>query len=345
MNAPVEIAHAVPWKKRNAPGKILAIRLQAFGDTVIALPWLGSLREQFPTAQIDFLVLEANADLPRGIILFDHVIGLKGSTARKQFVQANMLLPALILQRYDVVIDLQRNRISRWIRFWIFPKAWSEIERFSRSLAGDKFRKGIEASGFKNIALYTNLRPKEDDGIHHLERAGWNRKNKLVVLNPAGAFVSRNWPVESYITFAKLWLKVNPDTHFVFLGIERLVEKAVIIAAALPHDRVINLTNQLTPSASFSVLSHAHLVLTEDSALMHMAWIQRLPTLALFGSSPSYWSAPMGAWSACLSSSDLPCGDCLSPSCRFGDVHCLTRYSPELILERAQIVLKSSAGK
>jgi heptosyltransferase-2 len=83
------------------------------------------------------------------------------------------------------------------------------------------------------------------------------------------------------------------------------------------------------------------LMLTEDSGLMHMAWVQGVPTVALFGSSPSYWSAPMGIWSRCLNSSDLPCGDCFLNECKFGDVHCLTRFTPQQVVEEAESLLNS----
>lgn len=342
MNWPKEVLNVRPWTGEHPPRRILSIRLQAFGDTVIALPWLSSLREQLPQAQIDFLVLEKNADLPRGLKLFDRVYGLMGPIAKLQFLFANLLLPILLFNRYDVVIDLQRNNISRWVRFWLFPKAWSEIERFSLRLAGEKFKEGIEAIGFKHIGIPASLKMNNDCGVRILREAGWNGSDKLIVLNPAGAFATRNWPLQNYIDFARMWTKeVSPDSKFLFLGIERLKEKAENISTGLGKEMTINLINCLTPSESFSVIRNAHLVVTEDSGLMHMAWVQRIPTLALFGSSPSYWSAPMGSWTKCLNSSDLSCGNCLSDTCRFGDVRCLTRFSPEQIMAEAQKLLKS----
>ena len=186
------------------------------------------------------------------------------------------------------------------------------------------------------------LKIKDDHGIRILTNAGWNGRDKLIVLNPAGGFATRNWPIQNYISFANTWLKeIGPEVTFLFLGIGRLKEKAATISASLEKIRTINLVDRLTPSESFSVIRCAHLVLTEDSGLMHMAWVQRVPTLALFGSSPSYWSAPMGHWTKCLNSSDLPCGNCCSDICRFGDVRCLTRYSPEQVLEEARKLLVS----
>jgi heptosyltransferase II len=92
----------------------------------------------------------------------------------------------------------------------------------------------------------------------------------------------------------------------------------------------------------------SRLVLSEDSGLMHMAWTSRVPLVALLGSTPSVWAAPQGNTSVCLDSSDLECGCCDTPECRFGDVHCLTRYSPEFVMATARRLLAridAAAGK
>ena len=68
---------------------------------------------------------------------------------------------------------------------------------------------------------------------------------------------------------------------------------------------------------------------------MHLGWVAGTPTLALFGSSRHVWSAPHGNYSLCLHSGDLPCGACMDTECRFGDVHCLTRYTPEVVAQAA----------
>jgi len=74
--------------------------------------------------------------------------------------------------------------------------------------------------------------------------------------------------------------------------------------------------------------------------LMHMAWVSGIPTLAIFGSSRSDWSTPLGKHTKLLSSSDLECGNCLREVCIFGDNRCLTRYSPAFIFEKAQELLQ-----
>jgi ADP-heptose:LPS heptosyltransferase len=90
-----------------------------------------------------------------------------------------------------------------------------------------------------------------------------------------------------------------------------------------------------TPLQAFAVLQHASFLLSEDSGLMHMAWVSGIPTIALFGSTRSDWSRPLGEHTFFLDSSDLPCGNCMQSICQSGDVRCLTRYTPKMIFDHA----------
>jgi ADP-heptose:LPS heptosyltransferase len=155
-----------------------------------------------------------------------------------------------------------------------------------------------------------------------------------VILNPAGAFPSRHWPEEHYVQFARGWLRIFPDTQFLFIGIGRMAAMAARLASAIGA-RVINLVGQTTAAQAFAIIQRVSFVLSEDSGLMHMAWVSGIPTLALFGSSRSDWAQPLGAHSAFLDGSGLECYPCKQETCRFGDVHCLTRHSPEKVLDRA----------
>ena len=330
-----------PWDFAERPSRILAIRLQAMGDVIITLPYLQSLRNLYPQAQIDFLTHEEVSDIPNRLKLFDRVFIIKGGrNFKKQVLHALRLFPKLRAQHYQVVIDLQRNLLSQWIRKALNPPCWSEFDRFSPISAGERTRNTIEATGLGGIDITPLALKDEALGTNLLNAHGWQQNNELVVLNPAGFFPSRNWPLEYYVAFARQWLQErNPLASFVVLGTPFIAEKARFLEAQLGK-HLLNLVNKTTPAEAFSILRKAALVLTEDSGLMHMAWVSGVPTLALFGSSRSDWSRPLGESSLCLHSADLPCGECMEAQCRFGDVHCLTRYRPEMVFQKALELLK-----
>ena len=68
---------------------------------------------------------------------------------------------------------------------------------------------------------------------------------------------------------------------------------------------------------------------------MHLAWVQGVPTLAVFGSTRSAWSRPEGPRTDGFYSEDLSCGACMQPVCARGDLLCLARVSVDDVEARA----------
>ena len=319
--------------------------MQALGDVLIALPYLQCLRNSIPVdTRLDFLTRKEVEDIPRNVDLFDHVYSIGGArNFKKQLLSTCLLLPELLMQRYDVVIDLQNSILSEIVRRTLRPTAWSAFDRFSPQSAGERNRLTIEAVGLGNNQLDTRLRLRPSfAGAAVLHKTGWSGAERLVVLNPAGAFATRNWEMHKYVLFARQWLQRWPDTKFLVLGTAFIADKALFLESEL-REHVINLVGQTTPSEVFFLLQHVTLVLSEDSGLMHMAWVSGTPVLALFGSTRSDWSRPLGPHSLVLDSSDLACGNCMQAVCQRGDVFCLSRRSPEEVFARAVALLDDHA--
>ena len=77
---------------------------------------------------------------------------------------------------------------------------------------------------------------------------------------------------------------------------------------------------------------------------MHLAWVQGVPTLALFGASRSAWSRPEGPRADGFYSEDLSCGACMQPVCARGDLHCLVRVSVDDVEARAVSLMRPPAA-
>lgn len=334
-----------PWKKNNMPRRVLAIKLQAMGDLVITLPFLQQLKKMLPeSSKLDLLTREEVDAIPRNIYLFDRVYSIGGGrNVKKQFLYTGLLLPKLLIRQYDVVIDLQNNIVSEFVRRSLMPNAWSVFDRFSSIAAGESTRLTIEAIGLgKCFADNAGFKLKtKDESSAILKENGWDVKSELVILNPAGAFITRNWPIEKYIDFAKLWLERFPKTQFLIIGVNLIAGKATVLKNIL-GDKLIDLVNKTTPVQAFAIIQNATLVLSEDSGLMHMAWVSGIPTLAMFGSTRSDRATPLGSHTLLLHSADLVCGNCMLETCTYGDTHCLTRYTAQFVFEKAVTLIRKA---
>lgn len=314
------------------------------GDVVITLPYLQCLRNSMsPDTRLDFLTRKEVEDIPKNLDLFDRVYSIGGArNPKRQLLSACVLLPRLWIRRYDIVIDLQNNTLSNIVRRALRPTAWSAFDRFSPRSAGERNRSTIEAVGLGKNQLDTRLRVRSSSrAMTILKEKGLTEADRLVVLNPAGAFATRNWELHKYVRFARQWLERWPDTKFLVLGTSFIAEKAALLQSEL-GEHVINLVGQTTSSEALSLMQRVTLVLSEDSGLMHMAWVSGTPVVALFGSTRSDWSRPLGPRSRLLDSSDLPCGNCMQPTCHRGDVLCLSRRTPEEVFSHAVSLLAES---
>ena len=318
------------------------MRFQAMGDVTITLPYVAALRQMLPAARIDILTSKEAADIPRQHPDIDNVYAIGGGRNRRlQYAAAATHLPRLLFNRYDVVADLQNSPMSRRILKTLRPMAWSCFDRFSPLAAGVRTQRCLEELNLGPISPSFDLRSIGSAQAEDLLReAGHTADAPLVILNPAGIFESRNWPLDNYIEFARLWQQLySAKTQFLLIGLKRMGEKADLLQQGL-GSHCINLVGRTTAAEAFSLVGQASLVLSEDSGLMHMAWVSGVPTVALFGSSRSDWSRPLGDHSVCLDSSDLECGCCMLEFCRFGDTRCLVRHTPEIVVDVAMNLLE-----
>jgi heptosyltransferase-2 len=329
------------WQKQVPPKKILVMRFQAIGDVIITLPYLQDLKNKFPNTEIHFLTRKETGDIPKQLKMFTRVIEIGGKrSAKLQFLICLFGLPMLWLQRYDAVVDLQNHRISRILRKLIGIKVWSEFDRSSPVSAGERTGATINSLGFGSIDIASKIQRMPCAlAEQKLRSGGWDGSSAIIILNPAGAFETRAWPIQNYVKFAMFWLEREPKIQFLIAGLPSLVPKAEELKKCL-GSRLIDITGKTTLFEAFTIVQRAKLVLSEDSGLMHMAWTQRVPTLALLGSTRNDWSAPLGEWSRCLNSSDLVCGNCMQEKCKFNDTHCLTRYTAKFVFRESRRLLE-----
>lgn len=330
------------WNRKQLPKKVLFIRLQAMGDTVITLPYIKGFSKAYPEVSLHFLTRKEVSGIPKHIGLFEKIWEIRGGRNGKlQLVSLITFLPFIVAEQYDIIYDLQNNRLSRITSFFSKPKAWTAFDKFSPYPAGDRTYATIKAVGLSDFSPLFERNKSKMVKIKNLLKTNVISKN-IFVINPAGVFQSRNWPDSYYHQWAELLIShFKGDITFLFLGIDRILKSARLFEDKFPK-RTLNLVNQTTSEEAFFILQNAVFMLSEDSGLMHMSWISGIPTLAIFGSTRSDWSRPLGDHSNLLSSSDLDCGGCLLVKCKFDDNRCLTRYTPQLVYEETLKLLKNS---
>jgi ADP-heptose:LPS heptosyltransferase len=336
---------ASPLLPGREPSRLVVIRLHAFGDTAITFPLLAALKRERPG-----LVLDVVTDVRSRALFEAHrdVHGVYAFETRQPRVAKGLALlrTAAAVRRSPVpaVLDLQRNRWSRLLTRLLLPGAWAAFDRHAPKSALTRYRDAAESLGLPRAEPV--LAPHARPGLvararERLAEAGWDGRSPLVCLNPAGGWPTKQWPLDRWVALGRR-LEVA-GCRLLALTASPVPPRFSDLGAAL-RPGLLDLAGRTEPGEALALVSLASLAVSEDSGLMHLAWVQGVPTIALFGSSRAAWSRPEGPRASGFYSEDLACGACMRPDCARGDLLCLDRVRVDDVLQRAVAVLALPPG-
>jgi heptosyltransferase-2 len=246
---------------------------------------------------------------------------------------------ALRTSPVPAVLDLQRNRWSRFLTRLLVPRAWAAFDRHAPKSALARYVEAADALGLSpgEPVFAPHARPDLVAAARaRLGAAGWDGAAPLVCLNPAGGWETKQWLLERYVALGRQL--ESAGCRLLALAPAPVPPRFLALREALAPG-LLDFTGQTTPPEALALVSLASLAVSEDSGLMHLAWVQGVPALALFGSSRAAWSRPEGPRSAGFYSEDLACGACMQPTCARGDLLCLRRVGVDDVFRRASDVL------
>lgn len=342
------------YKEAVAEKRILVIKLGAMGDLILAVPSLRMLRERYPQAWISVLVDRKWAGLLSACPYIQEVICVD----RKQMGHLPYLLKTakrLRREAFDFSVDLQNSK-------WTHLLAW---------LAGIPARFGF-ARGFAGRFLThpDNTYAQPDSPVRHqyrvLSKAGVRKLDETLELwsDPSSEARAEEWLVKNgkrkiglVIGSSPRWeTKRWPLASFQALA-ERLIQKhkSEIVLIGSPDDakliegqdfwkqnEIINLLGKTSLSELVAVVKRLDVLVTGDTAPLHVAAASQTRLVALFGPTDSKRHMPPAAHAAVFKK-NLPCQPCYQGTCRNEEkLACMTHIQVEDVL---QAVLKQVTGK
>lgn len=335
--------------------KILIIRLHAIGDTVITIPACNFIKKNYPGCELHFLTTALPAGLVDSFGILSSVIEIGrgfeipesgfNSFSKKFSRLVSSFKTGLRLRknRYDIVIDLQNNKFSRMIRKLISAKRYSEFENFEEKSHSNRVIDTFNRAGFKNIKNdFTFALRKEqiNEGKNILLNNGWDGKQKIVLVNPAGLYETRRWGLENYLKLSEILIRNN---YTLLISGTKKIKNISGELKTLLGNNLIDIAGVTKPREIPGILSHISGSVSDDSGLYHTAWAMGIPGVLLLGSTNSKWTCQPGEHSVCLNSSDLDCGNCKKEVCKWGDTRCLKRYNAEFVFEKLREIINKKA--
>lgn len=320
--------------------KILFITLSNIGDCILTLPVLDRLKEKYPQGQITCLVpprpKEIFIDNPaiEKVVIFDKQVKL---------IRKIELFISLSRERFDLVIDLRNSFFGAFLPA---KKRSSPLRVIPKKIKHMKDRHLFWA-GFSDYPVSSkkyrslNITHQDTDYIENiLNEKKLTASPKLIVIAPGSRSQIKCWDKQNFSRLCSRLLKENYD--LVLAG-----DKADQPACSYIHNScagVVDLCAKTTLGQLAVLLKKAKLLVTNDSAVMHLASYLNVPVAAIFGPTDETKYAPWSENSVVVKK-DIFCRPCEKAQCRFGTLACLACIKPDEVFSRVKSVLADNENK
>lgn len=335
--------------------KILVIKLGAVGDLILVVPSLRMLKERFPDSSVTLLVDRKLAPLVATCPYLDDMILVD----RKKLSNLFYLLKTarrIRKEGFDVSVDLHNNKWTHLLaylggvfqRFGFARGRWGFLlNRPDRSfeVADSPVRHQFRILSKMGVQKFDDElalwpRPESLERVDHIIAAVKPEENtKMIgfVMGSSPNWPSKRWPGEYFVALADRLLE-KYDARIVLVGSS---DEAVLGEAfqKFGSSKILDVIGKTTLEELPAFFKRFHLVVTGDTAPLHIAAAMNVPTLALFGPTDPKRHAPPGRKVVALSH-HLPCQPCYDGVCKEKESGaCLKHISVDEVFENCQRLL------
>ncbi len=341
--------------------RILVIQTAFIGDVILTLPLIQVLKRSYPKATIDVIATPGASDVfahhpaVRRVIQYDKHGGDKGFSGFRRLrnaVESSGYGLAVIPHRsirsgllaykagIPMRIGFDRSAGKRFLTHTVpYRREMHEIERNLLLLKPLE----IETNDRELPSLYPS--EKEKERIDELVAGQRSRKKRiLIAVAPGTVWNTKRWMKER---FAVVCCRLRDSGHSVFLvGGEADRTLCEEIATLGGGKGIVNTAGKLSLLESAELIRRAGVILSNDSAPMHIGVAVRTPVVAVFGATvPAFGFSPYGRNDVVVETPGLPCRPCSihgGRKCPVGSFDCMMRIHADHVIEVIASRLKRS---
>jgi ADP-heptose:LPS heptosyltransferase len=320
--------------------KILIIRPEMIGDTILLTPIISALKTRYPDSRITLLMRPG----------MEEVIKNNPEVAGYIFLTGYLeLLRRIIAEKFDMAIVMEDNPTPKWAYLTFLAGIPKRIGDKSRLLYGWIYNQGVWLNSadpsLHHVELYLKLlEPLGIKGVRPPlklipDPEAEKKMEKLVPANAIGIHIgtgggNRALLPETYAEIANLLAK-KPGRSVVLLG--GAMESKTLMAMQ-NHLKVpfIDMVNKLSLQELFSAVKRLGLFIGVDSGPLHAAAAFKIPIVAIYTAkdvNPNRWLPWQTKYIAIKSPAEACKEKCSHRECEKD--YCLKAIKPEDVVEAA----------
>jgi ADP-heptose:LPS heptosyltransferase len=340
---------------------IMIFRFSALGDILMTIPIVEALARTYPNVEITMVSRDFVRPLFEHLSGNVHFIGVDFKGQYKGFVGLERLYKRLVEEEPTHIADLHDVIRTKYLRmrfqlagYWAhsinkerkkrkeFLKADVKLQQ---KTSFQKYTEVFEALGFPlPNPSFTSIFGEERGDLNLLAepyrgtlKEGHAQQMRLVGVAPFAAHEGKIYPLDKMETVVRLLVEDIKNRVFLFGSGKK--ENEVLEGWSKKYAGVTNMTGVLGSLYREAVfMSHLNVMITMDSANMHLAALTHTPVLSIWGATHPY--AGFLGWGQShdnVIQEDLPCRPCSiygSKPCIKGDFPCLNGIAPERVVAR-----------
>jgi heptosyltransferase-2 len=338
---------------------ILVVQTAFIGDAILTLPLIQTLKKNYPAAQIDVVVVPRAAELFANHPDIANIFAYDKRKTDRGVVGFFRFRKKLLRYRYDLAIVPHRSLRSvlltaslhptksicfdRSVGKWLFHLQVhykSELHEIDRNLSL------LHPLGIRdNIGDVPKLYPSiEDQKTIDVLWKQWNfGRHRVVALAPGSIWATKRWLPERFAEVAKYF--IQEKYCVVLIGGKEDQKLCENIRLQAGSDGIVVAAGELSLLQSAELIRRCEVLLSNDSAPLHLATAVQTPVVAIFGATvPQFGFAPRGEHDVVLGIKGLVCRPCAihgGNRCPIGTFDCMNNMSVQTVVHAMEKVLSS----
>lgn len=345
-----------------APGNIIVIQTAFIGDAILTLPLIQVARKKFPDSRIDIVVTPRSQDLfvnhpdIREVIPFDKRgkdNGLGGLLRLSRHLQSRSYDLALVPHRSirsaalallaGIPVRIGFSNSAGRFLLTSTAKYRKELHEIERNLSLlEPLAIGVVQRELPRLFPSEADQKKVDRFLIELEVGN---PEKLIAIAPGTIWNTKRWLKERFASLAvkfddaglEVVLIGGPEDEGICSEIRTLSKSSLV------HDA----SGALTLPQSAELIRRCRLLISNDSAPMHLATAVGTPVVAIFGATvPAFGFAPTGPFDVVIETLGLKCRPCSihgGEKCPIKTFDCMYYISHDRVFQSAmEIVSRTS---
>jgi lipopolysaccharide heptosyltransferase III len=285
------------------PVNILLLQLKRIGDLILTLPAVATLRENFPAAQITLAISSECADLLPAIPNVNRILLMRRN------LRDLALFLGLAREKFDYCVDFTRNDRSALLVF--LSGARKRIVYRRRDRFQKRARVYSDYVKVRKLAMHTvdyNLALIGPLGVRNVSRAlrlelpqeAREKANALrhdlkinepyLIFHPGSARAEKFWEPQRWADVIEHARSGSQISVVLTGGASRVEQKHLREVKGRLRQPVVDLSGKTDLLTLAALIERARLLVTVDSAPMHLAAATQTPQVILFGpTNPFHW--------------------------------------------------------